>query len=49
MSSASRRQFTYGMSRNTHVVRFSLLLRARAFVENTHSCVVIVFVARQIV
>ena len=32
-----------------HGVRFSLLLRARAFVENTHSCVVIVFVARQIV
>ena len=31
------------------LVRFSLLLRARAFVENTHSCVVIVFVARQIV
>ena len=31
------------------VVRFSLLLRARAFVENTHSCVVVVFVARQIV
>ena len=47
MPSASRRQFTYGMSRNTHVVRH--LLRARAFVENTHSCVVIVFVARQIV
>ena len=36
-------------ARDEHAVRFSLLISARAFVENTHSCVVVVFVARQIV